>query len=208
MAEKENVKENVKSQGKPQFNPVTKPAPEQKFPPGFKHIVRVANVDLPGAKKIRFALTNIKGVGINFADAVCITAKVDRKEPAGNLSDNDVQKLNAVVSNPKQHGIPGWMFNRKKDDETGEDKHVLTGTLNYVHENDLKRLKKIKTLRGVRHLKGLPVRGQRTRSNFRKSKGKVVGVTKKQAQPAAASKTPAAPAKGGASVKGGKGKEK
>ena len=204
MAEKENVKENVKSQGKSQGNPANKPAPvpEQKFAPGFKHIVRVANVDLPGPKKIRFALTNIKGVGINFADAVCIVAKVKRTEPAGNLSDNEVQKLNDVVNNPKQHGIPGWMFNRKKDDETGEDKHVLTGTLNYVHENDLKRLKKIKTLRGVRHQKGLPVRGQRTRSNFRKSKGKVVGVTKKQAQPAAAAAAKgAAPAKGAASAK-------
>jgi len=191
-------KENIKPQGKPQFNPEAKPASEQKFPPGFKHIVRVANVDLPGAKIIRFALTNIKGVGINFADAVCIVAKVDRKEPAGNLSDNEVQKLNEVVNNPKQHGIPEWMFNRKKDDESGENKHVLTGTLNYVHENDLKRLKKIKTLRGVRHQKGLPVRGQRTRSNFRKSKGKVVGVTKKQVQPAAKA---AAPAKGAAPAK-------
>ena len=71
------------------------------------------------------------------------------------------------------------MINRKNDYETGEDKHLLAGTLNFVQDNDLKRLKKIKTLRGIRHQRKLPVRGQRTRSNFRKGKGKVVGVKKK-----------------------------
>ena len=71
------------------------------------------------------------------------------------------------------------MVNHRKEYESGEDKHLITGTLNFTKDNDLKRLKKIKCLRGARHQKGLPVRGQRTRSNFRKSKGKVVGVKKK-----------------------------
>lgn len=169
------------------------------FDPNFKHIVRVANVDLPGNKQIRFALTNIKGLGINFADVICAVTGVDKQAKTGFLSDENIQQLNKAVLDPAGYGIPSWFFNRKKDYETGEDKHLLTGTLTFVRENDLKRLKKIKTLRGVRHQKGLPVRGQRTKSHFRKNKGKVVGVAKKKL-----------PAEGGSAIKdksdkGGKG---
>ncbi len=146
----------------------------------FKHIVRIANVDVPGEKGIRFALTNIKGVGINFADMVCAALKLDKSIKAGNLSDEEIKNLNSAVQDPKRYGIPSWAFNRKKDYESGEDKHLLTGTLNFVKDNDLKRLKKIKTLRGMRHQKNLPVRGQRTKAHFRRNKGKVVGVQKKK----------------------------
>lgn len=160
----------------------------------FKHIVRIANVDLPGEKQIRFALTHIKGVGINFADMICSAAKVIRTAKAGYLTAEEVKLLDTVLTNPAREGIPAWAFNRKKDFETGEDKHVLMGTLSFVQDNDLKRLKKIRSYRGLRHIKGLPVRGQRTKANFRKSKGKVVGVAKKKAAPGAAAK-PAAAAK-------------
>ena len=146
----------------------------------FKYIVRVANVDIPGEKPIRIALTKIKGIGINLASVVCTLAGVNKTVKTGNLSDKDVVSLNSVVSNPLKHGLPTWFVNRQKDFETGETNHLLTGKLQYTQENDLKRLKKIKTLRGVRHQKGLTVRGQRTRSNFRKSKGKVIGVSKKK----------------------------
>ena len=148
----------------------------------FKHIVRVANVDIPGDKAVRFALTKIKGIGVRFADVVCMQAEVERTQKVGTLGDAEVKRLDAVVNNPQEYGIPEWMLNRRRDYATGEDQHLLTGTLNFVQDNDLKRLKKIKTLRGMRHQKKLPVRGQRTRSNFRKSKGNVVGVKKKGAK--------------------------
>ena len=108
-----------------------------------------------------------------------MVTNIKRETKAGYLSESDVQKLNDAVNNPSKYGIPVWMFNRRKDFETGQNLHLLTGTLNFYHENDLKRLKKTKTLRGIRHIAGQPVRGQRTRSHFRKNKGKVVGVTKK-----------------------------
>jgi len=152
---------------------------EQKPADNFRHIVRVANVDLKGEKQIRFALTKIKGVSINFADAVCIVAGVDRTAKTGNLNDQEVLKLTTIINDPLGNGFPAWMLNRRKDYESGEDKHIHTGTLIFVHDNDLKRLKKIKTLKGIRHQRNLAVRGQRTRSNFRRSKGKVVGVKKK-----------------------------
>lgn len=166
------------SQEQKQSHPEQKQsAPEQKQP-GFRHIIRVANVDLAGEKQIRWAMTKIKGVGINFADAVCAAANIVKTKKAGNLSEQEIGKLNEIVSNPSP--LPIWFFNRNRDYDSGEDKHLLTGTLSFFQENDIKRMKKIKCYRGVRHSKGLPVRGQRTRSNFRKSKGKVVGVAKKK----------------------------
>lgn len=146
----------------------------------IKHIVRVVNVDLPGQKNLRVALTKIKGIGQNLADGICRLAGVDRRMKTGALSEKDVASLEEVIKNPNSKGIPVWMFNRRRDMETGEDKHLITGTLNFEHDNDLKRLKKIKSYKGIRHSKRLPVRGQRTRSNFRRGKGKAVGVKKKK----------------------------
>ncbi|PIN88025.1 30S ribosomal protein S13 [Candidatus Woesearchaeota archaeon CG10_big_fil_rev_8_21_14_0_10_32_24] len=145
----------------------------------YKHIVRIANVDVPGEKAVKIALTKIKGVGMQFADIVCTLAHVEKNQKMGTLTDSQILKLNEIVKNPQSAGMPDWMLNRRKDYETGENKHILTGDLIFTLDNDLKRLKKIKSLRGVRHGKKLPVRGQRTRSNFRKTKGKVVGVKKK-----------------------------
>ena len=152
-----------------------KVAPES----NYKHIVRIVNVDVPGGKAIRIALTKIKGIGMQMADVACVLTGIDKQKKAGNLTDDEIKKLNETIAKPNEHGFPVWMLNRRKDYDTGEDKHLVTSDLQFTKENDLKRLKKTKTLRGIRHQKGLPVRGQRTRSNFRKSKGKVVGVRKK-----------------------------
>lgn len=159
---------------------MTEKASEKTLPANFKHIIRVANVDLPGEKSIRFALTNIKGVGLRFADAVCVMAGVNRRTKAGTISQEQVSLLDKIVTNPLAYGFPIWMVNRRRDYDSGEDKHLLTGNLNFVQENDIKRLKKIKSYRGWRHILGQPTRGQRTRSNFRRNKGKVVGVAKKK----------------------------
>ncbi len=152
---------------------------EEQKKDNFKHIVRVANIDIPGEKSVSIALTKIKGIGINFARVLCKLAGIEAGKKTGYLEDKEIEKLNEVAKEPAKSGVPTWMFNRKKDYETGENKHLLTSTLNFTQDNDLKRIKKIKTLRGMRHQRKLPVRGQRTRSNFRRSKGKVVGVKKK-----------------------------
>ena len=68
------------------------------------------------------------------------------------------------------------MLNRRKDIETGEDKHLLGSDLKLRKEFDLKRMKNIRSYKGVRHALGLPVRGQSTRSHFHK--GKSLGVKK------------------------------
>lgn len=152
---------------------------KQQQDPNFKHIVRISNVDVPGKKHIRIALQSIKGVGDSLAQVTCNLTNIDIKKKAGDLSDEEVAKLTNVLTKPLQAGVPNWMLNHRKDYDSGIDKHHLSGTLGFVRENDVKRLMKIKCLRGQRHRKRLPVRGQRTKSNFRRTKGKVVGVKKK-----------------------------
>jgi small subunit ribosomal protein S13 len=146
----------------------------------FKHIVRIAQVDVSGDKPIKIALKKIKGVGFNLASAACNLANISQNQKAGELTDEQVKKLNEIISNPQEKGIPLWMLNRRKDYETGKDTHLLMGTLDYTKDNTIKRLRKIKSYKGTRHSQGLPVRGQRTKANFRRSKGKVVGVAKKK----------------------------
>ena len=144
-----------------------------------KYMIRVCNTDLDGAKPLYHSLTKIKGIGKMLANAVCVAAKIDPYAKTGSLSDADVKKLNEVITKPAEHKIPAWMLNRKRDPSSGEDMHLLTSDLDFVQSNDKKQLQKIKCYRGVRHYLRLPVRGQRTRSNFRKNKGKVAAVKKK-----------------------------
>jgi len=65
------------------------------------------------------------------------------------------------------------MLNRRKDLETGEDKHIIMGDITYTLENDKKREMKLRSYKGIRYPARLTVRGQRTKSNFRLNKGKV-----------------------------------
>jgi|TARA_B100001971_G_C18190012_1_gene538033 small subunit ribosomal protein S13 len=148
----------------------------------FKHIVRIANTDLPGEKGILYSLRKIKGVGFMFANMACNLSKVEGSKRVGDLNDDEVNKLDSVIKEPNKFNVPKWILNRRNDYETGEDKHIILGDLKFTTDNDIKRLMKIKCYRGSRHGFGLPVRGQRTKSNFRKNKGKVsLGVMKKSA---------------------------
>ena len=141
----------------------------------IRHLVRIANTDLDGQKKVLYAMRKIKGVSYMYANMACTLANIDPELKVGTLSDDQVSKLNDVITSPGKHEVPAWLLNRRKDYESGEDKHLLTGTLQFVKENDIKRLKKIKAYRGMRHAAGLPSRGQRTKSNFRKSKSRGKG---------------------------------
>jgi len=145
----------------------------------FKHLVRIANADLDGNKLLGYALRNIKGIGFQFANMICIVIGINKTKKVGDLSDDEVKKLNNLIEDPSKSGAPDWMFNRRKDYEDNSNKHLLSADLTFIQDNDVKRMKKIKCFRGMRHAFGLPVRGQRTKSNFRKSKGNVMGVKRK-----------------------------
>jgi small subunit ribosomal protein S13 len=138
----------------------------------FKHIVRVANTDLAGAKRVMYALRKIKGVNTMFANAVCTATGVARNHKVGELPDADIKKLDEAVRTPAKYKIPEWMYNRKRDPDTGDDLHINGPDLRFQKEQDIKKLKMIKCYRGMRHAVNAPVRGQRTKSNFRSSKRK------------------------------------
>ncbi|MBD3313228.1 30S ribosomal protein S13 [Candidatus Woesearchaeota archaeon] len=145
----------------------------------FRHILRIANTDLEGKKQLLTALRKIKGVNFMFANMVCNLTGVDKNKRVGDLSDNEAEKLNDAITDPLKYKAPLWMLNRRRDYETGEDKHLTTGNINLAVGNDIKRLRAIKSYRGFRHAEGLPLRGQKTKSNFRRNKGKVTGVKRK-----------------------------
>jgi len=146
----------------------------------FRHIIRISNTDLDGNKAIMQAMRNIKGVSFMFANMVCSLASVEGTKKVGYLSDAEIKKIEDVLKNPFSFGAPAWMANRRKDMVDGQDKHLLSSDLSFVQDNDIKMLKKMRCYKGVRHMAGLPVRGQRTKSNFRKNKGKVhLGVKKR-----------------------------
>jgi len=146
----------------------------------FRYIVRIANTDLDGKKQIMIAMKKIKGVGIMMTNAVLEKAGIDKTKQTGILSDDEIKRLNSIFSDLTNQGFPSWMLNRRKDYETGEDKHVLSANLTFTRDNDLRRLMMIKSYRGLRHAVHLPVRGQRTKSNFRRNKKKTsLGVQRK-----------------------------
>ncbi len=148
-----------------------------------KYIVRVANTDLKGHKDTLFALTGIDGVSMSMANAICAVTGVAKTQKLGLLTEADVKKLNDFFVNPT---VPSWLLNRRKDYETGEDMHIFGAELSYTVENDIKRLKKIKSNRGMRHQWGLPMRGQQTKSNHRRTKAKKASAAKKAPKKAVA----------------------
>ena len=143
----------------------------------FRQIVRFLGADVKGESKLGNGLRRVKGISFMYANAVCDAAGIDSNVQVGNLTDAQINKLTEIIKHPAKYGIPTWLLNRRKDRETGEDRHIVTSDLKFEKEFDIKNLKKIKVYRGIRHSYGLPVRGQRTRGHFRH--GKTVGVRKK-----------------------------
>ena len=150
----------------------------------FRYLVRIANTDLDGNKPIYKALTKIKGISFSYSNAVCQVSKIDKYSKTGMLKDPEIQKLDVTIKNMAEV-VPSWLLNRRKDTSDGTDKHLLAGELQFAHENDIRMMKKIRSYKGIRHGLGLPVRGQRTRSNFRRNKGKGPGVIRSKATKAA-----------------------
>ncbi len=143
----------------------------------FKYIVRIAATDVDGGKPVRYALTQVKGVGDTLAHIIAREADVDENLKIGNLPEEHIGQLSDLVVNAADV-VPPWMRNRQRDIETGEDRHLIGPEIDTTRRDDINRLKKIKSYRGLRHEKGLPVRGQRTKGN--KRSGLAVGVSRRR----------------------------
>jgi small subunit ribosomal protein S13 len=140
-------------------------------------IVRILGKDIPGNMTIYSGLARIKGISWALSNAVCLALKIDKKKKIGSLTDPEIKKIEEFLKDPK---VPKYLLNRQGDFETGEDKHLTSTHLELRTEFDIKKLKKIKSYRGLRHASGLPTRGQRTKSNFRKNRRKGAGIKKKK----------------------------
>ncbi len=144
-------------------------------------IVRVLSTDLDGKKKIKNSLRKIKGISFMVAKIFCEKACVDPGKLTGKLTEKEIKSLEEVITNPTKFEIPSHILNFRNDPQTGKDFHFTGAELQIKTRNVIGDMKKLGSYRGMRHRSGLPVRGQRTRSSFRKQKS--VGVSKKKQQP-------------------------
>jgi len=146
--------------------------------PNFQHILRVLNTNVDGKTNAMYALTAIKGIGRRYANIVMKKADIPLNKRAGELTEEEVEKLITIMQNPRQYKIPDWFLNRNRDIKDGKTGQMLANLLDNKLREDLERLKKIRAHRGLRHYWGLRVRGQHTKTTGHK--GKTVGVSKKK----------------------------
>jgi small subunit ribosomal protein S13 len=111
---------------------------------------RIMGVDIPDKKRLVISLTYMYGIGKNRSEKIIDKLKLDPNMKAGNLTEADIAKISALL----------------------QSDYVVEGDLRREVQNNIKRLQTIHSYRGLRHRLGLPVRGQRTRSNARTRKGK------------------------------------
>jgi small subunit ribosomal protein S13 len=143
----------------------------------IQHLVRIAETDLDGKSQVLYSLTGLKGINRRIAGILATFAKVDPAKKMGYLSEEEINRLKEAVGNIEQI-IPTWMLNRRKDLLTGENRHIYGGDVAIVLREDLNTMKKTRSYKGIRHEKGLKVRGQRTKSTGRR--GTTVGVSRKK----------------------------
>jgi len=159
------------------------PKKKHDYGPNFKYIVRIANTDLNGEKKLVHGLTTIRGIGARMGILIADTAGLDRNIKIGDLTDAQIEKIKEVIINLNKTA-PGWMLNHRRDYETGENMHFVSSDIDIRLRDEINIMKKIRSYRGVRHEMGLRVRGQRTKTHGRV--GLALGVSRKAAKAAAA----------------------
>ena len=121
-------------------------------------MARIAGVDIPNNKRIEIALTYIYGIGRQSANDILAATGIDPDTRAKDLTESDVAKLRDEI----------------------ENNYKVEGDLRRDVALDIKRMVEINCYRGIRHRKGLPVRGQRTRTNARTRKGPAKTIANKK----------------------------
>ena len=111
---------------------------------------RIAGVDIPENKKVRYSLRYIYGIGPKIADDILDVSKINPDIKARDLTDDEVGRIAAYL----------------------DTNVIVEGTLRRQVQQNIQRLRDIRSYRGERHRKGLPTRGQRTRCNARTRKGR------------------------------------
>jgi small subunit ribosomal protein S13 len=150
-------------------------------------LIRILSKDIPGNKDIYSGIQAIKGISWSFSNALCRQLKLKKSKKIQDLTEEEIKKISDFIKNPN---LPVFLINRRKDYDSGKNKHLYGTDLDLQKEFDIKRLKKIKSYKGIRHLTGQPVRGQRTKSHFRTNRKKTgaTGIKKKPAEKTGGSK--------------------
>ena len=149
-----------------------KKAPKEQPKENMDVLVRIFGYDILGNKNIYVGLTKIKGISWTLSSFICHKLNLDKSKKVSELSKQEIQTIESFL---EKMDLPDFLKNRRSDLETGISSHIYSNDLDMKKEFDIKRLKKIKSYKGIRHSLKLPVRGQKTRSHFRKRE-KVVGV--------------------------------
>lgn len=156
-----------------------KPMKEEKET--FRGIVRIAGKDVKGEVRLKRALCSVRGINHTLAVAASEVLNkelsLDPEGRVGDLSEEQIDKIDAVLHNLQEYNIPKFMLNRRTDFNSGKDRHVIMNDLLFEGTQDLDREKKAYSWKGYRHTYGQKVRGQKTRNTGRT--GMAVGVLRK-----------------------------
>ncbi|MBS7640565.1 MAG: 30S ribosomal protein S13 [Candidatus Bathyarchaeia archaeon] len=146
----------------------------------FKHIVRLIDRDVDGSKTIVDAISDVKGIGLRLAEIIARKLGIPYTMRVGFLPSEKIAEIEKTIKSLSNGDMPDWLLNRRKDLETGEDKHLISSDIDLAVKADIEREKMLWSWRGYRHAYGLKVRGQKTRTTGRT--GKTIGVSKKGAK--------------------------
>jgi small subunit ribosomal protein S13 len=147
-----------------------------------KDIVRIIDKDIDASLPAYYGLTHVKGVSWMFSNAILAALGIPKLKKMGELTEEEIEKIEDAIKNPQKYNIPSWLFNQRKERYTGEDKHYAGPDWDLKVEMNIRRLKKIRAYRGIRHELSLPVRGQSTKTHFKKMKGRSKKVIYKKEQ--------------------------
>ncbi|MBU1197680.1 30S ribosomal protein S13 [Candidatus Micrarchaeota archaeon] len=174
MAKKEFKKKGPRA-------PSVQAKPEKAEDENFRGVIRIAGKDVDGHMLLYRGLLRVRGVGSNLAYAMERVIRNELKLPlqmrCGDLTDEQIDKIDEMLRMPSQHGIPEFSLNRSKSAETGRAQHVLMNDLVFAVRTDVQKEKDMRSWRGWRHSLGQKVRGQHTRTTGRS--GMTVGVLRK-----------------------------
>ena len=121
---------------------------------GKVNMIRIAGINLPEDKRAVIALTYLEGIGLSTSKKILDQVGISQAERLNRVSESKIEQIRNII----------------------EKEYRVEGDLRVEVQNNIKRLKNITTYRGLRHIKGLPVRGQRTKTNARTKRGKKVTV--------------------------------
>ncbi len=132
----------------------------------IQYFVRIGRTDLDGTKSVERALTEMNGIGYRAARIIANKAGVDRREVIGKLDQEIIDEIVSLVEGYADE-VPEWLTNHQNDFFTGETTHEIGNDLEMSRRQDINRMQKIDSYKGIRHQRGQKVRGQRTKSTGR-----------------------------------------